>query len=73
MPISTGLAWGLPIRSIRNMVIYEVVVQKYNKPKKQYDKDQQTIKSFDNLYRRNLQDTIIDKSENESLYSIFTK
>ena len=27
-------------------------MQKYNKDKKQYDKDQQTTKSFDKLFRK---------------------
>ena len=42
-------------------------MNKYNKYKKQYEKDQQTIKSFDNLYRKSLQDNVIEKSEDESL------
>ena len=36
-------------------------------------KNQQTIKSFDKLYRKYLQDSIIDKTEYESLCNIFTK
>ena len=41
--------------------------------KKQYERDQQTIKSFDRLHRKSLQDNIIDKTEYESLCTIFTK
>ena len=41
--------------------------------KKQYEKDQQTIKSFDKLYRKSLQDNMIDKNEYESLCNIFGK
>ena len=48
-------------------------MQKYNKNKKQNEKDQQTTKSFDKLYRKSLQDNVIDKSEYESLCNIFTK
>ena len=48
-------------------------MQKYNKYKKQYERDHNTIKSFDKLYRKSLQDNIIDKSEYESLCNIFTK
>ena len=48
-------------------------MQKYNKYKKLYEKDQQTIKSFDKLYRKSLQDNLIDKSEYESLCNIFSK
>ena len=36
-------------------------------------KDQQTIKSFDKLYRKTLQDNIINKNEYESLCDILTK
>ena len=48
-------------------------MQKYNKYKKLYEKDQQTIKSFDKLYRKSLQDNLIDISEYESLCNISTK
>ena len=60
IPISTATACGL---SIGNKVIYEIIVNKYNKYKKQYEKDQQTIKSFDKLYRKSLADNVIDKGE----------
>ena len=70
IPISSSIACGL---SITNKVLYEIVMQKYNKYKKQYEKDIQTIKSFDKLYRRSLQDNVIDRSEYESLCNIFTK
>ena len=48
-------------------------MQKSNKYKKQYERDHNTIKSFDKLYRKSLQDNIIDKSEYENLCNIFTK
>ena len=70
IPISTATACGL---SIGNKVLYEIIINKNNKYKKQYEKDQQTIKSIDKLYRKSLQDNIIDKSEYESLCIIFTK
>ena len=44
-------------------------MQKYNKYKKQYEKDQQTIKKFDNLYKKSLEDNVIDKL-NMNLYVI---
>ena len=37
---------------------------KYNKLS---EKDQQIIKSFDKLYRKSLQDNVIDKNEYETL------
>ena len=48
-------------------------MNKYNKYKKQFERDQQTIKFFDKLYRKSLEDNIIDKSEYEGLCNIFTK
>ena len=45
-PISTATALGL---SIVKKVIYENIINKYKNYKKQYEKDQQTIKSFDIL------------------------
>ena len=68
--ISTAAARGL---SIGNKVLYEIVINKYNKYKKQYEKDQQTIKFSDKLYRKSLQEKLIDKTEYESLCKIFTK
>ena len=70
IPISTATAYGL---SIGNKVLYEIIINKYNKYKKLYEKDQQTIKSFEKLYRKSLQDNVIDKNEYESLCNIFTK
>ena len=70
LPISAGIACGL---SLGNKVLHKLIINKYNKYKKQYERDQQTIKSFDKLYRKSLQDNIIDKSEYETLCNIFTK
>ena len=70
IPLSTASACAL---SLGNKVIYEININKYNKYKKQYEKDQQTIKSFDKLYRKSLQDNVIDKTEYESLCIIFTR
>ena len=69
IPISTATACGL---STTNKVLYEIVKQKYNQYKKQYEKGQQTIKSFDKIYRKSIQDYLIDKSEYESLCNIFS-
>ena len=41
--------------------------------KKQYERDQQAIKSFDILYRKSLQDNLFYKYEYEILCKIFTK
>ena len=70
LPISAGIACTL---SLGNKVLHILIINKYNKYKKQYERDQDTIKSFDKLYRKSLQDNIIDKTEYESLCNIFTK
>ena len=70
LPISAGIACTL---SLGNKILHKSVINKYNKYKKQYERDQNTIKSFDKLYRKSLQDNIIDKTEYDSLCSIFTK
>ena len=59
--------------SLSDKVLHKLIINKYNKYKKQYERDQQTIKSFDKLYRKSLQDNLIDKTEYESLCNIFTK
>ena len=70
LPISAGIACGL---SLSNKILHKLIINKYNKYIKQYERDQQTIKSFDKLYRKSLQDNIIDKNEYESLCNIFSK
>ena len=70
LPISAGIACGL---SLRNKILHKLIINKYNKYKKQYERDQNTIKSFDKLYRKSLQDNVIDKTEYESLCNIFTR
>ena len=70
LPISAGIGCTL---ALGNKVLHKLIINKYNKYKKQYERDQLTIKSFDNLYRKSLQDKIIDKNEYESLCNIFTK
>ena len=64
LSISASIACTL---SLGNKVLHKLIINKYNKYKKQYERDQQTIKSFDKLYRKSLQDNIIDKTEYESL------
>ena len=70
LPISTGIACGL---SLGNNILHKLIINKYNKYKKQYERDQQTTKSFDKLYRKSLQDNVTDKTEYDSLCKIFTK
>ena len=70
LPISAGIACTL---SLGDKILHKIIISKYNKYKKQYENDQNTIKSFDKLYRKSLQDNVIDKTEYESLCNIFTK
>ena len=70
LPISAGIACTL---SLGNKVIHELIIRKYDKYKEQYERDQNTIKSFDKLYILSSQDTTIDEIEYESLCNIFTK
>ena len=69
VPISAKIACSL---SLANKVLQKIVLTKYNKRKK-HQKYLQTNKSFDKLYRKSLQDNLIDKSEIESLSKPFTK
>ena len=70
LPISAGIACTL---SLGNKILHKLIINKYNEYKKLYERDQNTIKSFDKLYRKSLQDNVIDKNEYESLCKIFTK
>ena len=56
IPISSGIACGL---TISNKVMFEIVMPKSSKNKKQYEKDQQTIIPFDKQ-QKTLQDNVID-------------
>ena len=60
LPISAGIACTL---SLRNKVLHKLIINKNNKYKKQYEKDQHTIYSFEKLYRKSLQDNVNDKIE----------
>ena len=70
LPISAGIACTL---SLGNKILHKLIINKYNKYKKQYERDQNTIKSFDKLYRKSLQDNVIDKNEYDILCNIFTR
>ena len=70
LPISAGIACAL---SLGNKILHKIIINKYNKYKKLYERDQNTIKSFDKLYRKSLQDNVIDKTEYDSLCNIFTR
>ena len=48
-------------------------MQNYNKCKKQYEKGQQTIKPFDKLYKKSLQDNVSDINEYDSLCNVVTR
>ena len=50
-----------------------MIINRYKKYNKLYDRDQQTMKSFDILYRKSLKDNLIKKSEYESHCNVFIK
>ena len=70
LPISAAMACTL---SLGNKVLHKLIINKYNNYKNQSDRDQNTIKSFDKLYKKSLQNNVIDKIEYESLCYSFTK
>ena len=66
----TGIACTL---SLGNKILHKLIINKYNKYKKPYERDRNTIRSFDKLHRKSLQDIVIDKNEYDSLCTIFTR
>ena len=70
LPISTGIACTLPLG---NKILHKLIINKNSKYKKQYERDQQTIASFDKFYSKCLQDNVIDQNEYESPCNVFTK
>ena len=70
LPISAGISCTL---SLGNKVSQKLIINNFNKYKKQYEKDQQTIKSLDKKYRKSLQKNIFERNECESLCNVFTK
>ena len=70
LPVSVAIACAL---LLCNKVLHKLIVNTYNKYKKQYEKDQLTIKSFNMLYRKSSKDYLIDRIEYESLCNMFTE
>ena len=70
IPVSTATACGL---SFGNKVAYEIMMNKSNNYKNQYEKDPEASNSFDKFYKKYLQDILVDKNEYESPCSIFIK
>ena len=70
LPISARIACGI---SLGDKILHKLIINEYNKYKKQYELDQIFIKSFDKLYRKSLQDNVIDKNKYEILCNIFTR
>ena len=70
LPISAGIACTL---SLGNKILHKLIINKYNKNQKQYERNQLTTKSSDKLYRKSLQVNVIDKTEYDSLCNVFTR
>ena len=60
LPISAGIVCTV---SLGNKVLHKLIINKDSKYKKQNERDQQTMKALDNLYRKSLQDNVTDKKE----------
>ena len=69
IPISTATASRL---SVGNKVVNEIIMNKYNKYKKLFARDQQSNKSFDKFYRKSLQGKVIEKNEYDTPSIILT-
>ena len=63
LPVSGGIACTL---SIGNRLLHELIRNKNSKHKKHYEMDQATIKCFDKLYRKSLQDNLMGENDYES-------
>ena len=59
LPMSAGIACS---SSLGNKALHKLILNKNNRYKERYGRDQQTIKSFDKLYGKTLQDNVIDKN-----------
>ena len=70
LPKSAGIACTL---SLGNKLLHKLIINKYKKKQKKYEKDQQTFKSFDKLYKKCLQDDKKVKNEYETLCNFFTE
>ena len=55
-----------------NKALHKLIINKDNKYKKHYQKEQQLKKSFDKLEKKSLQDNLIDKNEYDSPCIFFT-
>ena len=47
----------------KNRVLHKLIINRYTKYKKQYQKDQLTIQSFDKIFEKSLQDNPIKKKD----------
>ena len=63
IPISAVIACTL---SLGNKVLHKLIIQKINIFKKQNERDQQTIETSDNFYRKSLQENVSSKSQSRS-------
>ena len=68
LPISAGIVCAQPVG---NKVLHKIILTIYDKYTKQHQKNPQTTKSLDNLFRKSLQDNLINKKEFEPLYYNF--
>ena len=56
--------------TLGNKALLKIILKKHYKYKRQFEKDQQSIKSFGEQYKKNLQDILIDRSEYDALSNV---
>ena len=68
--ISTATACRL---SIGNKVLYEIIINKYNKYKETYEKTNKLLNFLTYLIKKALQDNLIDTIDLDSFCNVFSK
>ena len=70
VPTSAWIACAL---SLGKKALNKLILNNYTRYKKHYEEHQQTVKSPDKLDRKSLQNSLVDKSDYESLCNSFNK
>ena len=59
--------------SVGNKIFQKIIINKNNKYKEHFEKNQQTITPFEKFYTKSLQENLIGKNELKSLCKTFIK
>ena len=71
LTLITITTWVASASALRNEVLRKIISKKSSKYKKQPDRAQQTISSFDSFLNKSSQGQLIDRKDNESVFSFF--